>query len=241
MENKKLKIAMAGASGVGKTTLAKSVWSNSTKDGDIIYFSSGSVSELIPETKDMTHSQMLSREVNELQSEDYQILTLRSKIFRGEEDNIISDRSFLDSAGYFIYKQADKLQACEIEHFLLLCERLTTELCTHLIFIDFTENMLSNWITEDNKKRITSNYFQMEISSIMRMVLNIWLNKSSHKNIRKITSLSRGLLSPMKYLKDGAERCTINNLYGSTEVLIIRECNKEVREELVWDFINGKI
>ena len=241
-------IMFAGASGVGKTTSAKYVEKSHEimvdeeleETSSLIPFISGSVSDLIKNTKDMSHRDMLNRDSSTLQQEDWQIVNLRKKLFdkaRGK-GNFVCDRSFLDSAAYFLYKQADKIPQCEIGHFLTLCEQLTSLHCSHLILIDFTVDMLSKWVTEDNGKRITNNYFQMEISRIMKMVLDIW----KVKWLNDITYIKQGKFFPQaKDLKYGAGRAVLESVYGTTQVLVLRECNLEIRERLIDNFINGKI
>ena len=64
---KHLRIQIAGPSGVGKTTLAKDI-------SDIygIPYVSGSYSDLIPSTKDILHSDMISMDPKEIYQNDFQ-------------------------------------------------------------------------------------------------------------------------------------------------------------------------
>ena len=104
-----MKIMFAGASGVGKTTLAKEVPGMIKFDVSeyppVLDFISGSVSDLIPKTKDMSHKEMLERDSKDLLMEDFQVMNLRNKMFR-DRDRFVTDRSYLDLAAYFYYKQA---------------------------------------------------------------------------------------------------------------------------------------
>lgn len=237
----------AGASGVGKTTSAKYVedsamYEQVSSNGQVshIPFVSGSVSDLLPQTKEITHAKMLDRDSKDLYMEDFQILNLRKKLFIekiNEGSNFVCDRSFLDSAAYFIYKQADKIPSCEIDNFLNICSQLTTTLCTHLILFDFTPVMLKEWVTEDNNKRITNNYFQMEITSIMKMVLDLWCTEY----LQEVQCISDSIFKQGTLLKYGASRGRLNTIYGNTEVLVIREVNMSTRNQLINKFINGKI
>lgn len=236
----------AGASGTGKTTSAKYVeqaHAYLTEKGDSsIPFISGSVSDLIPKTKEMPHSEMLQRDSKTLQMEDFQIINLRKKLFQHQIDqgnSFVCDRSFLDAAAYFLYKQADKLPKCEVAHFLLLCKQLTSTYCTHLILFDFTPTMVDNWVTEDNHKRITNNYFQMEITYIMKMVLDLWGIGSS--KWRWVDTLRGGIFKSGTPLQYGAKHYTLETPYGSTEVLVIREVNLEIRNKLIGQFLYGKV
>lgn len=246
METSKFNIMFAGASGTGKTTFAKWIEEvhgklfTGEQSEKQIPFLSGSVSDLVPDTKDMKHSEMLSRESKVLEMEDFLILNLRKRMFHQQiQDgkNFVCDRSFLDSAAYFLYKQSDKLPKCEVDYFIQLCRQLNSTYCSHLILFDFTPLMLEQWITEDNKKRITNNYFQMEISYIMKMVLDIW----GMEDRREVQYIKESIFRRDTMLNEGATRGRIDTVYGNIEVLIVREANKELREKLIWQFLYGKI
>ena len=247
MDNKAKFVMFAGASGVGKTTSAKMleksnevILEGSEEVTSLIPFISGSVSDLLPHTKDVSHEYMLSRDSETLQMEDYQVLSLRKKLFSEakEKGNFVCDRSFLDLAAYFLYKQADKIPQCEVEHFLNLCKQLIPMYCSHLIFIEFTPEMVSEWVIEDNKKRITNNYFQMEISRLMNLILDIW-------GVEYTEEIS--MLKPNKWyhegvsLKYGATKARLESINGSTEILLLREVNLGIRNRLIENFIDGKI
>lgn len=229
------KIMFAGPSGFGKTTLAK--WISEQYN---IPFESGSVSDLIPQTKDVAHKDMLARDPKELYTEDFQILNLRNKLFSNKEQ-FISDRSYLDSAAYFLYKQGDKQPSCEVEHFIGLCSMLITQQCDCLIFLNFIPELVSEWVTEDNNKRITSNYFQVEISSIMKTALTFLGYKPSSKVSYLTKKVYKGilgkLLSQRIDLDYGSEVGYINNIYGKTKVIIINEPNLQVRKDLLKEYV----
>lgn len=231
-KNTPSRIMLAGASGVGKTTLANKI----AEEYFEIPFISGSVSDLLVNTKDMTHYDMLSRDSETLQLEDWQIINLRKKAYEGK-DIYVTDRSFLDSAAYYIFKQSGEVSSCEIDHFVTTCLQLMSKYCDKLILLDFTPEMLNHWITEDNGKRITSNYFQMHISSIMLMVLKIW----GINDEREVPYIPINLLRRSRFYKDGAIRGNISCLGSNFEVMILREINKENRWDYVKAFIDGKI
>lgn len=228
----KFNILLAGPSGVGKTTVAKFL---SEELG--IKFISGSVSDLLPQTKEMTHAEMLARDSKDLYTEDYQILNLRNKIFSKEEEPFVSDRSFLDSAAYFLYKQADKIPACEVEQFINLAKMATLQSIDYLVFIDYTLDMFNNWIIEDNSKRVISKFFQMEISRIMYMVLDIWgLKWQSYPMIKEYPddgNIFEKLFGKLMDLDDKVSLGQISNLYGTTKVIVLKEANKELRERIL--------
>ena len=228
----KFNILLAGPSGVGKTTVAKFL---SEELG--IKFISGSVSDLLPQTKEMTHAEMLARDSKDLYTEDYQILNLRNKIFSKEEEPFVSDRSSLDSAAYFLYKQADKIPACEVEQFLNLAKMATLQNIDYLVFIDYSLDMFNNWIIEDNSKRVISKFFQMEISRIMYMILDIWgLKWQSYPMIKEYPddgNIFEKLFGKLMDLDDKVSIGQISNLYGTTKVIVLREANKELRERIL--------
>lgn len=231
-----MKIMFAGASGVGKTTLAKEVPGMIKFDVSeyppVLDFISGSVSDLIPKTKDMSHKEMLERDSKDLLMEDFQVMNLRNKMFR-DRDRFVTDRSYLDLAAYFYYKQAKNVPKCEMEHFFETCKMLLNQQCTHLILLDFTTAMVKEWVMEDNGKRIENNYFQFLISSIMDNMLNIW----GFIPVEEINVLYRGWFK-RQLLEYGATKGTIKSCYGETKVIQIREANIDIRKEIIQSFIN---
>lgn len=229
------KIMFAGPSGFGKTTLAK--WM-SEQSG--VPFESGSLSDLIPQTKELSHKDMLARDAKDLYTEDFQLLNLRNKLF-ADKDQYVSDRSYLDSAAYFLYKQGPKQPACEIEHFFGLCSMLLAKQCDCLIFLNFSPELVSSWVTEDNNKRITSNYFQVEISAIMETTLT-FLGYSKDSEISFIKENQSGtifgkLIAQRIGLKYGVEMGTIDNIYGKTKVILINEPNLQIRKDILKEFV----
>ena len=218
-----MRIMLAGPSGIGKTTLANQVSTLLDKQ-----FISGSVSDLLPKTKDIPHSDMLDRDSQELYREDYQILNLRKKVFEGMVD-FVSDRSFVDSATYFLYKQASKIPACEVEHFINLCGRLTTSLCDLLVVLELSTDDIHTWITEDNGKRIVSNYFQTLITYNMRMVLKLM----GYKKCTTYNTIPVGKFLSYKVLDQYFEVGNIKNVYGETKVVIIKDLNLTNRIDIL--------
>lgn len=158
----------AGPSGIGKTTLAKYV-----SDIYEIPFISGSVSELIKDTTNLTHLEMLQRNPSDLAMEDWQIMGLRNKLFKNKSD-FVTDRSYADLAAYYWYKQDKHLPNCEVENFFEYCKTLMESQCDLLIFCPLNLYNLKDWSTEDNKKRITNNYFQVHISNMMAELIAHW-------------------------------------------------------------------
>lgn len=228
------RIMFAGPSGIGKTTLAK--WIESEYG---LQFISGSVSDLLPETQKLSHSEMLSRDSETLFQEDFQIMNLRNKLFK-EKSEFVSDRSYLDVAAYCLYKQADKMPSCELEHFMEIAKMLLTTQCELLIFVDFLPDLLTKWVTEDNNKRIKSNYFQVEIAAVMKATLGIF------GYVEDITSETEINVSPFKLLPNyktfqyGFSVGHIDSVYGKTRVIILHEMNLENRKIIIDKHIYNK-
>lgn len=219
METNK-RIVFAGPSGIGKTTLAKLLSEELKLD-----YISGSISDLLPDTKKLTHQEMLSRDPKELQREDYKIMNLRNKLFsKYKLKGYISDRSFLDSAAYFIYKQASKLPTCELVSFLDLARDLTIKNVDYLIVLDFPVSFILNWNIEDNNKRILNDFFQCSISKLIRLVLEYW-GVTLISNVRLIYP-SRTEVGIIRY-----------NGNAYTKIILLQSDNLKERLEAICNFI----
>lgn len=219
METNK-RIVFAGPSGIGKTTLAKLLSEELKLD-----YISGSISGLLPDTKKLTHQEMLSRDPKELQREDYKIMNLRNKLFsKYKLKGYISDRSFLDSAAYFIYKQASKLPTCELVSFLDLARDLTIKNVDYLIVLDFPVSFILNWNIEDNNKRILNDFFQCSISKLIRLVLEYW-GVTLISNVRLIYP-SRTEVGIIRY-----------NGNAYTKIILLQSDNLKERLEAICNFI----
>ena len=223
------RIMFAGPSGIGKTTLAKFVENIGDVDEPKWPFVSGSVSDLLPNTKSESHKDMLSHDKKDLYIQDFQILNLRRKLF-ANSDSFVSDRSFLDSAAYFLYKQSESLPQCEMDHFLELCKMCLCQYCDKLILLNFTPYLVKNWVIEDNGKRILNKYFQANISAIMNMVLDNWGICYGEQ----IYSINKGLFKyPERLIYGGYKVGIIESLYGEVEVVSIDEPELEIRERII--------
>lgn len=172
-----------GPSGIGKTTLAKFI---ETKYG--IPFISGSMSDLMPDTKEMQHAEFLHQECGELINKDYQLLNLRNKLFKDKE-TFVTDRSYVDLAAYFIYKQSTNIPECEVDAFLDICKDLTVQQCDLLIYLPLSMYNMKEWPMEDNKKRIINRYYQAQMSDIMGNLLTQWSTLSVIDNILVVPQL----------------------------------------------------
>ena len=219
---KQLKIQIAGPSGIGKTTIAKSI---SKELG--IPFVSGSYSDLIPNTKGMTHSEMISLSPGEIYKNDFQLLNLRKRLFE-ENDLYVSDRSFIDSAAYFINKLSGKLPDCETENYLEICKTLlvSNHVCTNLIFLPYTIQHFSKWEIEDNHKRITNRYFQFQISLVMYGMLSFFGYSRNY--------LMSHFIDNMEPIDSGLIEYNGNKL----KVLILTDIDHDIRMGRIMKFLD---
>lgn len=225
-----MRIMLSGPSGIGKTTFMDII----SRDFDIEKYS-GSMSDLISSTKELSHKDMLSRDPEVLYKEDYQLLNLRNKLFK-DKVKYITDRSYLDSAAYFLYKQADKIPQCEVEHFFELCKMLLNQQCDLLILFDFPKYMIKDWVIEDNKKRIINKYFQYLIAEMMMGILNIWGCNLEHHDV-----FQPHLWNTAKTYEQGFSLGKVSSIYGVTNVLVIHEAKFETRQEIINNYLSGKL
>lgn len=160
MERRRLRIQLTGPSGIGKTTIAKAI-----SEKYNLPFVSGSYSDLLPETRDIPHHDMIQKKSEDIFMQDLQLLNLRNKLFNGH-DFYVSDRSFMDSAAYIINKTSFSIKECDMESFIETCKFCLNILCDGLIFITYPDHV-GDWEMEDNGKRILNRYYQMQISQII--------------------------------------------------------------------------
>lgn len=162
------RLNFAGCSGIGKTTLAKALseqWN--------VPFVSGSYSDLVPSTKNLSHNSMIMEDAQTIYAQDTQLLSLRRRLFRNTSE-FVCDRSFLDSAAYMIQKLSHRLPQCDVEDFIEKCRILTLSLCPKMVFLPFTEDCFNHWTIEQNGKRISSKFYQTEVSLLMGWLLGHW-------------------------------------------------------------------
>lgn len=165
---KRLRIQFMGCSGIGKTTLA--TWLAETLN---IPFVSASYSDLVPETKKLTHEDMMNQPYNIIYEQDIKALKARSKLF-SQHPEYVSDRSYIDSVAYMIHKLSQHLRECDIDTFVESSRILTGMQCDYLVFIPFTQQYFKHWEIEDNNKRVLNRYFQFQISELMSSVLDLF-------------------------------------------------------------------
>lgn len=222
-----LRIMISGPSGIGKTTIAKHLAERFN-----INYISGSISDLMPDTKGLKHSDMLSKTSEQLVKEDYQLINLRNKLFKLKTD-FVTDRSYLDSAAYFLYKQSTKLPTCEVDQFINLCKMLISQQCDLLVLFGLVPEDINNWLIENNDKRILNTYYQIQMSSIMTDVLKymgmeVYYTMESYKP--SLFTKSINFNRPVTF-------GNISSPQGDTSVLIIPDLNKDHRISLLEAFI----
>lgn len=158
---KEIKCMFLGPSGIGKTTLAHFI-----ADQLQIPFLSGSYSDLVPKTKEEPHAEMISKPSQVIYTQEHTLLNERNKLYKGL-NNFVTDRSYIDSLAYFIFKISHKINYCETEAFETLVKELFSRDCTHLIIMQCTDRMIDTWDVQGNEKRVTNTYFQWQISNLM--------------------------------------------------------------------------
>lgn len=184
------RVMFFGPSGTGKTTLAKEV----AKEYGIPFLDA-SYSTLIPKTKEMPQVNMLEDEKGweSLEQRECQLLTLRGKLFRGHME-FVSDRSYLDNLVFYIFKLSKSMAPCAIDDIRNEVIRMLERDCTHLIFVPYTNRMLSSWVLEDNGKRITNQYFQWQLSQIYKGVLDYFYYRETF--LSKLVNAKEGYIKP---------------------------------------------
>lgn len=190
MERRRLRIQLTGPSGIGKTTIAKAI-----SEKYHIPFISGSYSDLVPETKVLSHKEMIQKTPKDIFNQDFQLLNLRNKLFQGQ-DLYVSDRSFIDSAAYIINKTSFDIPECDMENFIEICKACLFKHCDGLIFMTYPDH-IKDWEMEDNHKRVINRYYQMQISQV------IWglLRECNWNYIRTVEG--EGLLSTIELSSPG--------------------------------------
>ena len=172
MESKYQKIALIGASSVGKTTLAKHLSSEFQ-----LYYLNTSSSILWEQFGFFSHEDVHSsiyenpKKLWDLQEKIYELRMVQYKLKR----SFITDRSPIDQCAYFLnYFQLSN----PIDKFSFL-KRLSDQ-CRYIdafIFIKFVNDQ----IDPGNGKRIIDPLYQLQIDALMNMIIEKDLLKISDK------------------------------------------------------------
>lgn len=217
-----IRIQFAGPSGIGKTTMAKVL---AEQYG--IPFISGSYRDLVPETNDIPHSDMIQLDARQIFEQDVKLLNARNKTW-GKYLNLISDRSYVDSAAYLIQKLSHRIPQCDMEDFVEKCRILNLIQTTHLIFVEFTREYFTKWEMEDNGKRIVNKFYQEQMSEIMRSVV------INHFGPPKYTGYIQGSeRSNLVYTINGS----YNDEEFTTNLLVLQEMDHNSRIKVINQFL----
>lgn len=187
------RIMFFGPSGTGKTTLSKYISENYGMP-----FIDGSMKSLMSKFEGMNHLQIMNRDPKQIYLDDLQLLNLRSKLFR-DNTQFVTDRSYLDIMAYHIIKSSKENSKCDSDTLLYNIVYLLFRDCTHLIFLPFTDKMIETWSIEDNDNRILNNYFQWQVSLVMRGLLRLLQYKSSILGDHGTIKLSSGMINNLPY------------------------------------------
>ena len=92
------------------------------------------MSDLLPAMKDLSHNEVLSLGSQAMQTADYQLLSLRNRLFRGKEE-FVTDRSYADLAAYFGINNLELFRNAKLEHFIGCCKASMEDQCDLAIFL----------------------------------------------------------------------------------------------------------
>lgn len=212
-----LRINFTGCSGIGKTTLAKALAKENERYGTV--FVSGSYSDLVPETRDMPHTDMIQQDAKTVFEQDVKVLGIRKKLFE-EHPILVSDRSYIDSAAYMIQKLSHRLPTCEIEDFIEKCRVLTLRQCDYVVYLPYTGKHFTEWNIEDNGKRVLNKFYQAEVTAIIDYLLGEYW----HCEIKAFIDGN-----PVMVLDDPK--------LGYTPILVLSEIDHKKRMEIINSFL----
>jgi len=208
-----------GASGTGKTTLAKSV----SKEFNIP-FVSGSISDM---DKNLPKKQieLIGGDPVAIMRREQNFLAMRYKKMVSQEGDFVTDRSFIDNLAYTVYKVSQSIPQCEIESMIdAIVNCIKDARISHIIFIPVTSDPMMNgdWKVEDNGKRITSIYFQYLVSEIMSSMIPLliddwWQMGAINANYESYFVASKAL---------------------NCKLLVLDDYEQDVREKLIINFLN---
>jgi len=156
------KIMICGASGTGKTTLAKHI----SEEYGIPYIDT-SAKNIWPKFgfenhKDAHTKSTLNKELG--MKYQFTILKERGKLLRGS--SFVTDRSFIDNATYMMMGLGHMLSDCDVESFFNECMRGMLS-CDLLLFIRWGKDIE----LKDDKNRIINTYYQAMVDRVMEWVV----------------------------------------------------------------------
>ena len=165
----KIRIMLAGPSGVGKTTLAETIAKQLN-----IPFVSGSFSDAVPATRNIQQRNMIDEATMNM---EIQAVKNRLEIYK-QNPSFISDRSFLDNMAYGNHKLSYRVTTCDIIDLYKFCSKLLLDYCDVLILVPYDYVYMSgSWEIKGNNKRVTNAIFQDLMTTIFRRVLDMAFTK----------------------------------------------------------------
>ncbi len=153
---KPLKIAMAGPSGVGKTTLSEWI----AKEFGIPFVTS-STKPLWDKHNIHTHQELITRTILNPQwglDFQYELLEVRQNII-DKNPQFVTDRSPVDNLVYFLMQNTPHIGEEATQAYIQLCTEALAKL-NGLIQIPFGDHI----VLEDDGKRISNKYYQMSVN-----------------------------------------------------------------------------
>lgn len=141
-----MKIGLFGASGTGKTTMAKHI---EQITGKKIPYVSCAASDLFPKYGFKTHRDVLNADQSTALAFQMDLLQFRKDKLKGH-DSFITDRTPMDNATYFLTQSAPNLSNAVVKEYMSLCEESLNDydLLVHMPVNTF------KW--EDEGKRVES-------------------------------------------------------------------------------------
>jgi deoxyadenosine/deoxycytidine kinase len=164
-----LRIALAGPSGTGKSTLAK--WISEEYK---IPFITTSTKPLWDKHKIKSHLMLLERASHDpvwgLQFQ-HEVLEFRENALKGHV-NFVTDRSPVDNLSYFLLQNTHSLPENDTTRYIHYCEKALSKF-NYLFVLPFTKEIP----LEDDGKRINNRYYQMLSNQAFDLSCTLMVNE----------------------------------------------------------------
>ena len=176
-----LKIAMAGPSGTGKTTLAEWI-ANEFK----LPFITSSTKPLWEKHNIQSHKELITRTMLNPQwglDFQYEVLEFRQNIINNYE-SFVTDRSPIDNLVYFLMQNTPYLGEEATEAYISLCAEALSKM-DGLIQIPFGDHIP----LENDGKRINNRFYQLSTNSQFAIASNLISDKLPPKGPLRVVTL----------------------------------------------------